>query len=122
MLPARSNRNMGLLEGRTSLMVAPPGKSTFRYWHQLRLLSPNPPKGCGHGDVGRDEGRDKLMVRVDLEGFDGFMVLGRPTKGGLTSRGSGDGTEQRSIYRRKQSRTGLKRLRGDLRLSRGPRP
>ena len=27
-------------------------------------LSPNPPKGCGHGDVGGDEGRGEWMVRL----------------------------------------------------------
>ncbi len=29
-----------------------------------RLLSPNPPKGCGHADVVRDEGGMKRMVRL----------------------------------------------------------
>ena len=50
----------------------------------LLRLSPNPPKGCGHGDVGRAEGRGEWMVRLSSRWISLGAGFGSPFNGKLT--------------------------------------
>ena len=85
-----SNGNMGLLEGSPSLMMAPPGKSTFRYWHLLRLprgsLScylpfpqrPAPKQRPAAGHLPNDAPSDPRPIDACVRQNNHPLVVGRP--------------------------------------------